>query len=54
VETANEMVAYLGQRLMALGLGDAHPSIGDIRRLGLFWAVDLVRNRAREKSLLTQ
>ncbi len=47
VARANEMGAYLGERLNSLR--NAHPSIGDVRGLGLFWAVDLVRNRERKE-----
>lgn len=34
---------YLGKRLRELM--DRHESVGDVRGLGLFWAVELVRNR---------
>jgi taurine--2-oxoglutarate transaminase len=34
---------YLGEKLQALKA--KHRSIGDVRGLGLFWAVDLVKNR---------
>ena len=51
VDRAKEMGAYLGQRLMPLK--DTHPSIGDIRGVGLFWAVDLVRNRQRKETFNT-
>jgi len=43
VERANEMGAYLGSKLEGLKL--SHPSIGDVRGIGLFWAVELVKNR---------
>ena len=43
VERANEMGAYLGEKL--LGLKAKHPSIGDVRGLGLFWAVELVKDQ---------
>ena len=43
VERAKKMGAYLGEKLTALK--NSHPSIGDVRGLGLFWAVDLVKNR---------
>ena len=47
VERAGEMGAYLGEKLRSLK--EAHPSIGDVRGLGLFWALDLVRNRERRE-----
>ncbi|MCE9666507.1 aminotransferase class III-fold pyridoxal phosphate-dependent enzyme [Myxococcus stipitatus] len=40
---ARTMGEVLGARLRALA--DKHPSIGDVRGMGLFWALDLVRNR---------
>ncbi len=43
VKRAVEMGEHLGAKLNALG--DKHPSIGDVRGLGLFWAVELVCNR---------
>ncbi len=41
---AVELGAYLGQKLH--GLKPRHPSIGEVRGIGLFWAVELVRNQA--------
>jgi taurine--2-oxoglutarate transaminase len=43
VERSREMGAYLGEKLNALKR--SHPSVGDVRGLGLFWGVDLVKNR---------
>jgi len=43
VERANEMGAYLGEKLIALKA--KHRAIGDVRGIGLFWAVELVKNR---------
>ncbi|HTR65823.1 MAG TPA: aminotransferase class III-fold pyridoxal phosphate-dependent enzyme [Terriglobales bacterium] len=43
VERAKQLEPYLGDKLKALKA--KHPSIGDVRGLGLFWAVDLVKNR---------
>jgi taurine--2-oxoglutarate transaminase len=40
---AVEMGAYLGKKLNALS--ERHPSIGEVRGIGMFWAVDLVRNQ---------
>jgi taurine--2-oxoglutarate transaminase len=42
-ERATEVGAYLGQKLNALK--PRHPSIGEVRGLGMFWAVELVRNQ---------
>jgi taurine--2-oxoglutarate transaminase len=41
---ATELGAYLGKKLNALK--QRHVSIGDVRGIGLFWAVELVRDRA--------
>jgi taurine--2-oxoglutarate transaminase len=40
--------AHLGESLGAKlrALAEKHPSVGDVRGLGLFWALDLVRDRA--------
>ncbi|MBF8297261.1 MAG: Adenosylmethionine-8-amino-7-oxononanoate aminotransferase [Bacteroidetes bacterium] len=43
VDRSVTMGEYLGKKLA--DLKPKHPSIGDVRGLGLFWAVDLVRNR---------
>ncbi len=43
IERAREMGAYLGERLN--WLKERHPSIGDVRGLGLFWAIELVKNK---------
>jgi taurine--2-oxoglutarate transaminase len=43
IERSQEMGKYMQQRL--LELKDRHKSIGDVRGLGLFWAVELVKNR---------
>jgi taurine--2-oxoglutarate transaminase len=43
VDRANEMGAYLGEKLHALK--SKHPSIGDVRGIGLFWAVELVKEQ---------
>jgi taurine--2-oxoglutarate transaminase len=44
VARSRELGNYLGKKLRELA--PRHPSIGDVRGLGLFWAVDLTRNRA--------
>jgi taurine--2-oxoglutarate transaminase len=43
IERAGEIGDYMGCLLRELV--PKHPSIGDVRGLGLFWAVDLVKNR---------
>jgi taurine---2-oxoglutarate transaminase len=51
VERAKRMGAYLGEKLSALKA--KHPSVGDVRGLGLFWAVDLVKNRETKQPFNT-
>jgi taurine--2-oxoglutarate transaminase len=41
----------LGRRLKALQ--GKHPSIGDVRGIGMFWAVELVKNRATKEPFST-
>src|SRR3984885_11308318 len=43
VERAASLEPYVREKLMALK--EKHPSIGDVRGKGLFWAVELVKNR---------
>jgi len=43
-ERASEMGAYLGQKLRELQ--PRHLSIGEVRGIGMFWAVELVKNQA--------
>jgi taurine--2-oxoglutarate transaminase len=45
----------LGDRVVGPALGelaDRHPSIGEVRGLGLFWAIELVRDRATREPLV--
>ncbi len=42
INRSAEMGVYLGTKLNALK--EKHPSIGDVRGIGLFWAVELVKN----------
>jgi len=49
LERTRELGDYLGTRLRALG--QAHPSVGDIRGLGLFWTIELVKDRATKEPL---
>ena len=48
---STELGEKLGQKLRALA--EKHPCIGDVRGLGLFWAVDLVKNRTTKEPLNT-
>ena len=50
VENAASVGAYLGEQLA--GLAENHPSIGDVRGKGLFWGVELVRNRETKEMLV--
>jgi taurine--2-oxoglutarate transaminase len=50
-----ERVRDLGSRVVEPRLREiaaAHPSVGDVRGLGLFWAVDLVRDRETRTPLV--
>jgi taurine--2-oxoglutarate transaminase len=47
VERSRAMGEYMAARLNALK--PAHPSIGDVRGVGLFWAVELVKDRLSKR-----
>jgi taurine--2-oxoglutarate transaminase len=51
VERARTMGAILEPKLRALQ--GKHPSIGEVRGLGLFWALELVKNRATKEPFNT-
>jgi taurine---2-oxoglutarate transaminase len=51
VQRAASLEPYLRQKLEALKA--RHPSVGDVRGLGLFFAVDLVKNRATKEPFNT-
>ena len=51
VNRARKMGEYLGPKLRALSA--KHRSIGEVRGLGLFWALDLVKNRETKEPLNT-
>jgi len=51
VDRANEMGAYLGEKLQ--GLKAKHASIGEVRGIGLFWAVELVKNQQTKEPFNT-
>ncbi len=40
---------YLGKELNRLA--DKHPSVGDVRGLGLFWTIELIKNRETREAL---
>src|SRR6478735_4143551 len=50
VENAATVGAYLGESLRALA--ERHPSIGDVRGLGCFWGIELVKNRGTKEMLV--
>jgi taurine--2-oxoglutarate transaminase len=50
-----EHARELGRDVIGPGLADLatrHPSIGEVRGLGVFWAIELVRDRATHKPLV--
>ena len=49
LDRANELGAYLGGKLDELKT--KHPSVGDVRGLGLFWAVEVVKDRKTKEPL---
>lgn len=50
-ERATQVGAYLGEKLTALKA--KHASIGDVRGVGMFWAVELVKNRKTKEPFNT-
>jgi taurine--2-oxoglutarate transaminase len=51
VERAAALEPYVREKLTALK--EKHPSVGDVRGMGLFWAVELVKNRETKESFNT-
>ncbi|MER7279620.1 aspartate aminotransferase family protein [Dactylosporangium sp. NPDC000244] len=54
-EAIPERVRDLGERVVRPRLEklrDRHPSVGDVRGLGLFWAIELVRDRGTREMLV--
>jgi taurine--2-oxoglutarate transaminase len=47
INRAHDLEPYIGAKLNALKA--KHPCIGDVRGLGLFWGVEIVKNRAKKK-----
>lgn len=52
IERSREMGDYMGRRLNELK--SKHNSVGDVRGLGLFWAVEIVKNRKTKKYFNTK
>jgi taurine--2-oxoglutarate transaminase len=50
VENSAEMGTVFAQKLRELQ--DKHPSIGDVRGLGCFWGIELVKNRETREPLV--
>lgn len=50
VDNAASVGAYMGERLSALA--DKHPSIGEVRGKGMFWGIELVRDRESREMLV--
>src|SRR5260370_34809571 len=51
VERARELEPYVEGKLRELKI--RHHSVGDVRGMGLFWAVDLVKNRETKEPFNT-
>ncbi len=51
-ERSRDLGEKLGRKLAAIK--EKHPSVGDVRGRGLFWAVDLVKDRANKTPFNTQ
>lgn len=52
IRRAQSTGAILGEKLAALK--EKHPSIGDVRGIGMFWAVELVKDRESKLSVNTK
>jgi taurine--2-oxoglutarate transaminase len=50
VDNASKMGKILGKRLYELK--EEHPSVGDVRGKGLFWGVELVKNRETKQAFV--
>jgi taurine--2-oxoglutarate transaminase len=51
IDRSREMGEYLGKKLMELK--SKHKSIGEVRGLGLFWAVEIVKNQTTKEPFNT-
>ncbi len=52
LENSTKLGVHMGKRLNELK--DRHVSIGDVRGIGLFWAIELVKNRKTKKPFNTR
>jgi taurine--2-oxoglutarate transaminase len=52
VHRAKEVGAYLGEKLKALK--PKHPSIGEVRGLGMFWGIELVKDQEKKTPFNTK
>lgn len=50
-ERATQVGAYLGEKVTALK--EKHACVGDVRGIGMFWAVELVKNRTTKEPFNT-
>jgi taurine--2-oxoglutarate transaminase len=53
-ERVVENAAFIGDEVLAPGLGELvkrHPSVGEVRGLGVFWAVELVKNKTTREPI---
>jgi taurine--2-oxoglutarate transaminase len=54
-ERVNEHATWLGEHVLGPGLrelAERHPSVGEVRGLGAFWALELVRDRGTKEPLV--
>ncbi len=47
-----EMESYLKERLSKMK--EEHPSVGDVRGIGMFWAIEFVKNKETKEPLVTR
>lgn len=51
IDRAKDLGTRFGEKLKALA--ERHPSVGDVRGLGMFWAIELVKNRQTKEPFNT-
>ena len=52
IEKSERLGKYLGKRLSEIE--EKHPSVGDVRGLGLFWTIELTKNRRKKEPFNTR